>query len=42
MRLPLDNVGKPLPAQLYAIGAFIPTGAKNVEVAKDFHPIVES
>jgi multiple sugar transport system substrate-binding protein len=36
MGLPLDNAGKPLPAQLYALGAFIPKGAKNVEVAKDF------
>jgi multiple sugar transport system substrate-binding protein len=34
--LPLDNAGKPLPAQLGVIGAFIPKGAKNVEVAKDF------
>ena len=36
MGLPLDNAGKPVPAQLAVIGAFIPKGAKNVEVAKDF------
>jgi multiple sugar transport system substrate-binding protein len=36
MGLPLDNAGKPMPAQLGVIGAFIPKGAKNVEVAKDF------
>jgi multiple sugar transport system substrate-binding protein len=36
MGLPLDNAGKPIPAQLAVIGAFIPKGAKNVEVAKDF------
>src|SRR5215470_11051693 len=34
--LPLDNAGKQMPAQLAVIGAFIPKGAKNVEVAKDF------
>jgi multiple sugar transport system substrate-binding protein len=36
MGLPLDNAGKPIPAQLGVSGAFIPKGAKNVEVAKDF------
>ena len=36
MGLPLDNAGKPIPAQLGVGGAFIPKGAKNVEVAKDF------
>jgi multiple sugar transport system substrate-binding protein len=36
MGLPLDNVGKPIPAQLAVIGAFVPKGAKNVEVGKDF------
>jgi multiple sugar transport system substrate-binding protein len=36
MGLPLDNAGRPMPAQLAVIGAFIPKGAKNVEVAKDF------
>jgi multiple sugar transport system substrate-binding protein len=36
MGLPLDNAGKPIPAELGVTGAFIPKGAKNVEVAKDF------
>jgi multiple sugar transport system substrate-binding protein len=36
MRLPLDNAGKSLPAGFGVIGAFIPKGAKSVEVAKDF------
>jgi multiple sugar transport system substrate-binding protein len=36
MSLPLDNAGKPVPAQLGVQGAFIPKGAKSVEVAKDF------
>jgi multiple sugar transport system substrate-binding protein len=36
MGLPLDNAGKQIPAELGATGAFIPKGAKNVEVAKDF------
>jgi multiple sugar transport system substrate-binding protein len=36
MGLPLDNAGKPMTAQLGVTGAFIPKGAKNVEVAKDF------
>ena len=36
MGLPLDNAGKPIPSQLAVGGAFIPKGAKNVEVAKDF------
>jgi multiple sugar transport system substrate-binding protein len=36
MGLPLDNAGKQIPAQLYVGGAFIPKGAQNVEVAKDF------
>jgi multiple sugar transport system substrate-binding protein len=36
MALPLDNAGKPIPAELGVTGAFIPKGAKNVEVAKDF------
>jgi len=34
--LPLDNAGRPIPAQLGVGGGFIPKGAKNVEVAKDF------
>jgi multiple sugar transport system substrate-binding protein len=34
--LPNDNSGKPIPAQLYLGVSFIPKGAKNVEVAKDF------
>src|SRR6185312_7092866 len=36
MPLPLDNAGKPIAAQLGVGGAFIPKGARNVEVAKDF------
>src|SRR5437588_9956209 len=34
--LPLDNAGKQMPAHLGVVGAFIPKGAKNVEVGKDF------
>jgi multiple sugar transport system substrate-binding protein len=34
--LPNDNSGKPIPSPLGLSGAFIPKGAKNVEVAKDF------
>jgi multiple sugar transport system substrate-binding protein len=34
--LPSGNSGKPMSAQLAVIGAFIPKGAKNVDVAKDF------
>jgi multiple sugar transport system substrate-binding protein len=34
--LPLDNAGKPIASQLGVGGAFIPKGAKNVAVAKDF------
>ena len=34
--MPLDNQGKQFPAQLGVQGGFIPKGAKNVEVAKDF------
>ena len=34
--LPQDNAGKPVPAVLAALGGFIPKGAKNVEVAKEF------
>ena len=30
------NDGKPMPAQIGAGGVFIPKGAKNIEVAKDF------
>jgi multiple sugar transport system substrate-binding protein len=36
MGLPLSNDGKPIASQLTVGGAFIPKGAKNVEVAKDF------
>ncbi len=36
MGLPLDNAGKPIPAELGVGGAFIAKGAKNVEVGKDF------
>jgi len=34
--LPLDNAGEPIPSQLGVAGAFIPKGAKNIELAKDF------
>ncbi len=34
--LPLGNDGQPIPAQVGASGGFIPKGAKNVAVAKDF------
>ncbi len=34
--LPLANDGKPMPAQVGAGGLFIPKGARNLEVAKDF------
>jgi multiple sugar transport system substrate-binding protein len=36
MALPNGNDGKPMPAVLGAGGGFIPKGAKNVAVAKDF------
>jgi multiple sugar transport system substrate-binding protein len=36
MGLPNGNDGKPMAAELGVGGAFIPKGAKNVEVAKDF------
>jgi multiple sugar transport system substrate-binding protein len=36
MGMPLGNDGEPVPCQLNAGGGFIPKGAKNVEVAKDF------
>ena len=36
MGLPLDNDGKSLPSQLAIGGGFIPKGARNIEVAKDF------
>ena len=36
MGLPHDNAGQPVPSQLGVGGAFIPKGAKNMEVAKDF------
>jgi multiple sugar transport system substrate-binding protein len=36
MGLPLDNAGKQFPAQLAVGGAFIPKGAKNVAMAKEF------
>jgi multiple sugar transport system substrate-binding protein len=36
MGLPNDNDGKPILSQLGVAGAFIPKGAKNVEVGKDF------
>jgi multiple sugar transport system substrate-binding protein len=34
--MPLDNAGQPIPSQLAVLGAFVPKGAKNIEVAKDF------
>ena len=34
--MPLGNDGQPVPCQVNAGGGFIPKGAKNVEVAKDF------
>jgi multiple sugar transport system substrate-binding protein len=34
--LPSDNSGKPVPSAIGVSGAFIPKGAKNIEVAKDF------
>jgi len=34
--LPLANDGKPMPTQIGAGGLFIPKGAKNLDVAKDF------
>jgi multiple sugar transport system substrate-binding protein len=36
MGLPKKNDGTPMPAQLGTGGGYIPKGAKNVEVAKDF------
>ena len=36
MGLPLGNDGKPMVAQVNAGGGYIPKGAKNVSVAKDF------
>jgi multiple sugar transport system substrate-binding protein len=36
MRLPADNAGKPIPSQLGVGAVFVPKGAKNVEVVKDF------
>jgi multiple sugar transport system substrate-binding protein len=34
--LPKDNSGKPVPSGLGVSGCFIPKGAKNIDVAKDF------
>jgi multiple sugar transport system substrate-binding protein len=34
--LPLNNAGKPSPAQLGVGAVFVPKGAKNVDVAKNF------
>jgi multiple sugar transport system substrate-binding protein len=34
--IPLDDHGKPMPAQVFTFGNVIPKGAKNVEVAKEF------
>ncbi len=34
--MPHGNDGKPIPCQLGAGGGFVPKGAKNAEVAKDF------
>jgi len=36
MGLPHDNAGQPFPSQLLVGGAYVPKGAKNVDVAKDF------
>jgi multiple sugar transport system substrate-binding protein len=36
MGMPNGNDGSPIPAQVNAGGGFIPNGAKNIEVAKDF------
>jgi len=36
MSLPLDNAGKQMAEQILVEGAFIPKGAKNVDVARDF------
>jgi multiple sugar transport system substrate-binding protein len=36
MGLPNDDAGRPIVSQLGVIGSFVPKGAKNVEVAKDF------
>jgi multiple sugar transport system substrate-binding protein len=36
MPIPLGNDGQPIPAQVNAGGGYIPKGAKNLEVAKDF------
>src|SRR5262249_19150519 len=36
MGLPLDNAGKQVPSFLNVGGAFVPKGAKNVDVAKHF------
>jgi multiple sugar transport system substrate-binding protein len=34
--LPNDNAGKPIASPLGVSGAFVPKGAKNIDVAKDF------
>jgi ABC-type glycerol-3-phosphate transport system substrate-binding protein len=34
--IPNDDSGKPIPAQIFAVGNMIPKGAKNVEPAKEF------
>src|SRR5271154_4071395 len=36
LAMPLGNSGQPIPSQVNAGGGFIPKGAKNIEVAKDF------
>jgi multiple sugar transport system substrate-binding protein len=36
MPIPLGNDGQSIPAQVNAGGGYIPKGAKNLEVAKDF------
>jgi multiple sugar transport system substrate-binding protein len=36
MGMPLDNAGKQVPSYLAVGGAFVPKGAKNLEVAKEF------
>ena len=40
MGLPADNAGKPIPSLLAIGGQYIPKGARNIEVAKDFAKFV--
>ncbi len=36
LEIPNGNDGRPIPAQLFVTGCFIPKGAKNPDVARDF------